>query len=135
MPKTRSAAALYLFLVFASGILVGTISNRLYMTRTASANTSPQTMAEFRKRYLSEMRTHVKVNDAQVAAVTKLLDETKRKFDDLHAQEQPLHDKIQQDLIDSIRACLTDEQKPAYDAWRIERERERARINAQNPKR
>jgi hypothetical protein len=132
MPKTRSGAAFYLFLVFASGILVGTVSHRLYMTRTASANTAPPTMAEFRKRYLSQMREKVKVNDAQIATVTALLDDAKRKFDALHAQEQPLHDKIQQDLIDSIRAGLTDEQKPAYDAWRAERDRQK--LKAQNPK-
>ncbi len=130
MPRTRISAAFYLFLVFASGILVGVVSNRLYMTQSASANNSPQTMAEFRKRYLSEMRAKVKVNDAQVAAVVGLLDDAKRKFDALHAQETPLHDKIQADLIDSIRAQLTDEQKIAYDAWRIEREKAKAKADA-----
>src|ERR1700683_984079 len=100
MPRTRFSAALYLLLVVAKGMLVGVVSCRLYMTNTASANASPQTMAEFRKRYLGEMRDKVKVNDAQVAAVTQCLDSAKRKFDALHAQETPLHDKIQQDLID-----------------------------------
>lgn len=128
MLRTRISAAFYLILVFASGILVGVFSNRLYVyvTKTASANSSPQTMAEYRKRYLSEMRTRVKVDDAQVAAVVSHLDSAKKRFDDLHAQEQPLHDKVQQDLIDEIRAELTDAQKVAYDAWRAERERQRA---------
>jgi len=129
MPRSRFSAVLYLFLVFASGILVGVVSYRLYMTKTVNAN-SPQTMAEFRKRYLSEMRVKVKVNDAQVAAVVGLLDDAKKKFDDLHAQETPLHDKIQADLIESIRAQLTDQQKVAYDAWRIEREKAKARADA-----
>ena len=123
MPRTRISAAFYLILVFVSGILVGAVSHRLYMTKTASANNSPQTMAEYRKRYLSEMRAKDKVNDAQVAAVTALLDHAKGKFDALHAQDTALHDKIQQDLIDSIRAQLTDPQKVAYDQWREERER------------
>src|SRR5580700_2209612 len=123
MPRTRISAAFYLVLVFVSGILVGAVSHRLYMTKTASANSSPQNMAEYRKRYLSEMRAKVKVNDAQVAAVTALLDHAKGKFDALHTQDTALHDKIQQDLIDSIRAQLTDPQKVAYDAWRAERER------------
>ena len=123
MPRTRISAALYLILVFGSGILVGAVSHRLYMTKTASANSSPQNMAEYRKRYLSEMRAKVKVNDAQVAAVTALLDHAKGRFDALHAQDTALHDKIQQELIDSIRAELTDTQKAAYDEWRAERER------------
>jgi hypothetical protein len=80
-------------------------------------------MNESRRRYLSEMRAKVGVNDAEVAQVVTLLDDAKRKFDALHADEQPLHDKIQQDLVNSIRASLTDDQKPKYDAWHAERER------------
>src|ERR1700728_2236072 len=122
MPRSRISIALYLFLVFASGIMVGIVSYRLYSTNTASAN-SPGTMSEFRKRYLDGMRTKVGASEAQIAQITRTLDETKRKFDALAAQEQPLHDKIQQDHIDEIKALLNDQQKIAYDNWRTERER------------
>ena len=131
MLRSRASASFYLILVFASGIQVGVFSHRLYVVaKTASANSPPQSMTEYRKRYLSEMRSRVKVNDAQVAAVVTHLDNAKKRFDDLHANEQPLHDKIQQDLIDEIRAELTDQQKVAYDAWRTERERLRAQTSA-----
>jgi hypothetical protein len=133
MPRTRISAALYLILVFGSGILVGAVSHRLYMTKTASANSSPQNMVEYRKRYFADMRAKVKVNDAQVAAVTVLLDKAKGKFDALHAQDTALHDKIQADLIDQIRAQLTDAQKVSYDAWRAERERARAEAAKAKP--
>jgi hypothetical protein len=123
MPRTRISIALYLVLVFASGILVGIVSFRLYSTNTASANNSPQSMSEFRKRYLDGMRTKVGVSEAQIVAITKTLDDTKRKYDELAAQEQPLHDKIQQAHIDEIKALLNDQQKIAYDNWRAERER------------
>lgn len=123
MPRTRISIALYLCLVFASGILVGIVSYRLYSADVARANNSPGSMTEFRKRYLDGMRTKVGVNEAQIVAITKELDETKRKFDALAAQEQPLHDKIQQDHIDEIKSLLTDQQKIAYDKWRAERER------------
>jgi hypothetical protein len=119
----RISAALYLMLVFGSGILVGAVSHRLYVTKTASANNSPQNMVEYRKRYFADMRAKVKVNDSQVAAVTVILDKAKGKFDALHAQDTALHDKIQQDLIDQIRSQLDDKQKVAYDAWHAERER------------
>ncbi|HEX4276973.1 MAG TPA: hypothetical protein VHZ74_16565 [Bryobacteraceae bacterium] len=123
MPRTRISIALYLGLVFASGILVGIVSNRLYATSTASANTSPRSMSEFRKRYLDGMRTKVGTSEAQIAAITKQLDETKRKYDELAAQEQPLHDKIQQEHIDDIKKILTPPQVIAYDAWRADRAR------------
>jgi hypothetical protein len=122
MPRTRITIALYLFLVFASGITVGLVSYRLYAANTASANNSPRSMSEFRKRYLDGMRTKVGVSEAQIVAITGTLDETKRKYDALAAQEQPLHDKIQQDHINEVKALLNDQQKVAYDNWRAERE-------------
>ena len=123
MPRTRISIALYLLLVFASGIMVGIVSFRLYATNTASANNSPRSMSEFRKRYLDGMRTKVGVSEGQIVEITRTLDETKHRFDALAAQEQPLHDKIQQDHIDAVKALLTDQQKIAYDNWRAERER------------
>jgi hypothetical protein len=122
VPRTRISIAIYLVLVFASGIMVGLVSYRLYATKTASANNSPG-MSEFRKRYLDGMRTKVGTSEAQIKAITGILDDTKRKFDELAAQEQPLHDKIQQDHIDEIKNLLNDKQKIAYDNWRAERER------------
>jgi predicted secreted Zn-dependent protease len=122
MPRTRISIALYLFLVFASGIMVGLVSYRLYSANTASAN-SPKSMSEFRKRYLDGMRTKVGVSEAQIVAITRTLDETKQKYDALAAEEQPLHDKIQQDHINEVKALLNDQQKIAYDNWRAERER------------
>ena len=128
MPRSRISIAIYLFLVFGSGILVGTVAHRLYATNTASANnTPPGTMSEFRKRYLDGMRTKVGASEQQIIDITRTLDETKRKFDALAAQEQPLHDKIQQEHIDQIKALLNDQQRVAYDNWRAERERAKAK--------
>jgi len=123
MPRTRITIALYLVLVFASGIMVGIVSNRLYATTTASANSSPRNIPEFRKRYLDGMRTRVGANEQQITAITKQLDETQRKYDELAKQERPLHDKIQQEHIDEIKALLTPQQVIVYDNWRAERAR------------
>jgi signal transduction histidine kinase len=123
MPRTKLSVVLYVLLVFASGVLIGVASHRLYDSAlTASANTNaPTNMTEFRKRYLAEMRERVKVSDQQIAAVIQHLDEAKRRFDDLRSQEQPMHDRIQQELVDQIRSELTDSQKAAYDKWHAER--------------
>jgi hypothetical protein len=121
MPRTRISIAVYLVLVFASGILVGIVSHRLYATNTASANNMPQSMSEFRRRYLDGMRTKVGVSDSQIVAITGTLDETKRKYDELAAREQPLRDQIQQEHIDEVKALLNAQQNVAYDNWRAER--------------
>jgi len=125
MPRTRLSAAAYLILVFASGILVGIVSHRLYMTTTASANVAPapRSMQEFKRRYLADMRQKVHATDAQISEVDRILDDTKRKFDNLHAQEKPLRDKIQQDQLNQIRALLDDQQRDAFNRWHEERMR------------
>ena len=132
MPRTRYSAALYLILVFASGILVGVVSHRLYVTTTvnATAPQAPRSMAEFRKKYLAEMKTKVGVNDGQIASVNAILDDAKSKFDDLHKKETALHDAISKEQVDSISALLTPQQKTAYDQWR----EERARLHAEAQK-
>jgi hypothetical protein len=133
MAKTRLSASIYLVLVFASGILVGIVSHRLYVTSTVAANNTPaapRTMEEMRKRYLTDLRAKVGLNDTQISSVNSILDETKRKFDDLHRQEKPLRDKIQQEQVESIRALMNDGQKTAYETWRTER----ARLQAEEKK-
>lgn len=123
MPRTRLSAAAYLILVFASGILVGVVSHRLYVTTTSVRAMPPKSMEEFKRRYLADMRQKVHATDAQIAQVDHILDDTKRKFDDLHAREKPLRDKIQQDQLTEIRALLDDQQRVAFNNWHEERMR------------
>jgi len=133
MPRSRISIALYLVLVFASGILVGVVSHRLYATTsTASANNSPKSMTEFRRLYLDGMRKQVGASESQVAQINTILEDTKKKVDELAAEEKPLHDKIQQEHIDQIKELLNPEQKIAYDNWRAARER--AKLAAQKKK-
>lgn len=126
MPRSRLSIALYLILVFASGITVGVASYRLYSANTASANTAKPTIGEFRRLYLEGMRANVGASEQQVNKVAAILDDTKRKLDELAAQEKPLHDQIRTEHIEEIRALLNDQQKTAYDNWRAERARQSA---------
>jgi hypothetical protein len=124
LSRSRATIALYLVLVFASGILVGVESHRLYATTsTARANNSPQNMSEFRRRYLDGMKTQVGVSDAQLTQINNILEDTRNKVNELAALEKPLHDRIQQEHIDQIKDLLTPQQKIAYDNWRVARER------------
>src|SRR5271165_6462119 len=113
MPRTRLTAVLYLILVFGSGILVGVVSHRLYVTTTVTASlvpAAPRTLDEFHKQYFADMRKKVGVNDDQIASVKRIFAQTKQKFDDLNAQQKLAKDKIQQDQHDAISALLTPQQ-------------------------
>lgn len=126
MPRSRFSIAVYLILVFASGILVGVVSYRLYATNTASASNTRPSLSNFRRLYLEGMRDNVGVSQDQLNRVTQILDDTKRKLDELAAQEKPLHDQIRTEHIEEIRALLSDKQKVAYDNWRVERAKQSA---------
>lgn len=126
MPRSRFSIALYLILVFASGILVGVVSHRLYATTTASANDNRQSLGEFRRLYLDGMRTEVGASEEQLRQVDAILDDTKHKLNELAAKEKPLHDQIRMEHIEQIRALLNDKQRIAYDNWRTERARRAA---------
>jgi|SRR6185312_7590489 len=122
MPRTRLSAIFYLLLVFASGILVGVVSTHLYAVKASVPATAPRTMSELRSRYMTEMQKRIPGMTAdQSAAISKILDDTKKKFDDIRREERPTRDRIQQEQIDSVRTVLTDAQRPAYEAWRAER--------------
>jgi hypothetical protein len=125
MPRTPYSTAIYLVLVFGSGALVGVVSHRLYETGSVNANSAaPRTSAEFRQRYFAEMRKWG-VNEEQIGRIRIVLDDSKKQFDELHAKEKPLRDKIQQDHVEAVRAILTESQRAQYDKWREERERRR----------
>src|SRR5215472_4566554 len=130
MPRSRFSIALYLILVFASGILVGVVSHRLYSTNTASANAPKNTLGEFRKRYLDGMRTQVGASEEQLRQVNAILEDTRRKLDELTEKEKPMHDEVRMQHIEQIRALLNDKQKVDYDNWRAERARQAASQNA-----
>jgi len=130
LSRSRTTIALYLVLVFASGILVGVESHRLYATTSIARANNPQNMSEFRRRYLDGMKTQVGVSDAQLAQINNILEDTKNKVNELAALEKPLHDRIQQEHIDQIKDLLSPQQKIAYDNWRAARERAKREAEA-----
>jgi len=130
LSRSRTTIAIYLVLVFASGILVGVESHRLYATTSTARANSPQNMGEFRRRYLDGMKTQVGVNETQLAQINNILEDTKKKVNELAELEKPLHDRIQQEHIDQIKDLLTPQQKVAYDNWRAARERAKREAEA-----
>jgi len=123
MSGIQSKATGLLVGVFVSGILMGGVAMRLVDARHVAASVTPVRMTadEYRKQYLAELRGKVGLNDQQITAVTAILDDTRKKVADLRQLQQPQRDKIQQDQVAAMRALLTEQQKPVFDAWRAER--------------
>jgi hypothetical protein len=130
MTKSKLSAAIYLLLVFVSGVVVGGFSQRFLVAREVPP---PQrTPAEWRQHYVGEVRDKVKLDAQQVTNLERILDETKQRVDQARAQFKTYHDQehtalqtIQDEQVAKVRSMLRPEQIPVYEQMRAERERKR----------
>jgi Spy/CpxP family protein refolding chaperone len=122
MTRSNPSIALYLLLIFASGVIVGAFGMRLYspvVARTAAPE-------DWRKQYMSEMQSRLKLTPAQTSQVDAILDETKERAHAAHAAHDQALKQIKEEQSAKVRNVLTDEQRPEFEKLRAERE-QRAR--------
>ncbi len=127
MGRSRISIVLYLALVFLSGVVVGAVGHRLYTMQTVSAakarHPSPE---EYRRRYLQEMQTRLKLTEEQVRKIDAVLDETRDRF---RAEVRAM----QEDQARRVRAILNPEQQEEYEKMRRERDERRKRSQKSHP--
>ena len=114
--------AVYVGLIFLSGVLVGAFGHRLYTVNTVSANPlrSPE---EFRKRYVAEMESRLKLRPDQVAQLNTFLDQTRARLHEVHDRYRPEMESIRHEQNGKIKAMLDEQQRAEYDKILAERER------------
>jgi tRNA A37 threonylcarbamoyladenosine modification protein TsaB len=132
MSRGRAATLTYLLLVFGSGTLVGAVAHRLFTASSVTATAQPApavTPAQMRQQYLANLRKHVGASEEQVTKVNALLDDAKRRYNELDQQAKPAREKIDQERNAAILSVFTPDQQKVYLAWRAEvrakREKER----------
>jgi hypothetical protein len=127
--RSNLSTAMYLLLVFLSGVLVGVFSYRLYMVNTVQsgsvARTPPRNPEEYRKRAVAEMTARLKLSADQVGTLQQIMDETRQRYHDLRDRQRPDLKAIEADHYQRIRAMLTEPQRAEYDKMRAEREQRR----------
>ncbi len=151
MPKSKLSAALSVLLVFFSGAVLGAFTYRLYslpaVQLVKDANVPPRKLSpeEWRKKYVADFAGAVKLDEAQITGLNKILDHTREEFDKLNDKIKPEREAldqkwrpdretIQAHQVESINMLLRPEQRPLYDAFRAERERLRKLHDAQRKK-
>jgi Spy/CpxP family protein refolding chaperone len=124
MKRPTLAAALYAVLVFLSGVLVGGFGYRLYVGSSvnASAHPSPE---DFKRRYMAEMQSRLKLNPDQMNQLSGILDVTRDQYRAFREKHKPEMQAIQDDQVRRINSILTMEQRAEYDKMRQEREKRR----------
>ena len=123
MTLSRWKIALYVGLVFVSGALLGAFSHRLYTVSGVSAN-APRNPEEFRKRYMEEMKSRLKLTADQVTKLSVILDETRARVRSTRESIEPEIRKIREEQQEKVHQILSADQRPEYDKMRQEREAE-----------
>jgi hypothetical protein len=124
---SRAAIAVYVFLVFASGGVLGAFGMRLYTAQTTvrRPRLSPE---EQRKRVIAEDESRLKLTPQQVLQLNTIMDDTKSRVDEIRRKMHPEYQKIHEDQNQKFRNMLTPEQQVEFDKMMKERE-ERERQN------
>lgn len=133
MRRSSFSAWVYLLMVFAAGSALGVVSDRLYTAKSVIAKSKP-TAAEFRQRYIDDLRTRLKLTPKQVKQLSQVLDETDKRMKDLHERYRPEMTAIHKDQVDKVHEILDDTQDVAYDKMRQERQRQREAEEKANAK-
>ena len=125
MRRSTLTTSIYLVLLFLGGVAVGVFGHRLYTLNSVNASVNPRNPDEFRRRYVAEMRTRLKLTDDQVARLDPILDETRQRHRELMDKHRPEFKAIQDEQVRRIREILTDSQQAEYTSMLADREKQR----------
>jgi DNA anti-recombination protein RmuC len=131
MKVSKLSTWIYLVLVFLSGALLGAFSHRLYTANSVSA--APRNAEEYRRNYIQEMRTRLKLTDEQLSQLQPILDGTRQRFHAFHERTKPELKAIQDDQVAKVRSILSEPQRAEYEKMREERRLRRERKKASHP--
>jgi len=124
MNRSKFSIAAYVLAVFLSGIVVGGFGQRLYMARSVGATgRMPRNPEEFRKAYVDDMRSRLRLDEPQLARLHTILDETRESYKAFKEQHKPEMKAIHDTQVAKINAILNDSQRAEYGRFRAEREK------------
>lgn len=123
MKFSRAAIALYVGLIFASGITLGVYGQRLYdASRVDTKGPQKQNPEVYRKHVVEMFRDRLHLTDQQVVQLNQIMDETRGRVEETRRNMRPAYQKIHEEQDQKFRAILTPEQQVAFDKLQQERE-------------
>jgi Spy/CpxP family protein refolding chaperone len=128
---SRLTIALYVGLIFASGVVLGVFGHSLYAVTTVNSK-SPKS-EELRKKRLAEMQSRMKLSDEQVAKINSIYDETRAKFHEVRERYRPEMDALESAQRDKVRSILSPEQQAEYEKMLKEREQQQKQNGGRGP--
>jgi hypothetical protein len=125
MKLTKWTIALYMGVVFVCGGVVGAFGHRLYTVSAVSANVAPRNPEEFRRKFLADTKTRLKLSDDQVSKMSVILDATRMRFRETRASIEPEMKKIREDQQQEFAKIFSAEQQAEWQKILEERQRDR----------
>lgn len=127
-PEVRKKAAIWLALVFILGAATGGVFGYSLAHRSyAAMKPQVQTDAERRAKKVVEMTEEIGLTPDQAQKVEGLIAHAQGEIRGIHEKSDAEVDSVRMSTRDQVRAFLTAEQKPKYEAYvqRLDAERKR----------
>jgi len=132
---SRLTIALYVGLIFASGVVLGVFGHSLYAVTVVRSGQAPHRPSpeEVRKKTLAEMQARMKLTDEQVSKINSIYDETRARVNEVHEKYRPQMDAITQDQRDKVRSILSADQVGEYEKMLKERDEREKQHGGKGP--
>ena len=115
--KARREAAALVFVVFLLGVLLGGVGNHLWGSRVWGNQVSPAGTPPSREQVLANFNRELELTPDQQKQLGSILDDSRSKFRTLDRSLDPQRMQIRDQSRAQMRALLTPEQQPKFDAF------------------
>lgn len=112
--KTRSEAAVLVLIVFLLGAVAGATANHLWGERVWGKQLPPAPPS--REQIVDKMTKELTLTPDQAKQFGDIVDDTRAKIHAEYAAADAQHEQLRQAGRDRIRAILTPDQRPKFDA-------------------
>jgi uncharacterized membrane protein len=123
--KTRLKIWLVVVGVFVLGCVTGASFDSVYRLRAGSLERPESRGRRSKEELFESLKRDLSLNDNQATEVRAILDQTRNEYRALRTEVRPRYDALRQKARARIRALLTPEQQPLFDAKAAERDAQR----------
>jgi len=132
-PETRRKAGVWLALVFALGLAIGGVFGYNFAHKSYAAGKPPATLSEPERRAarVADMTKELGLTPEQSQKLDAVLHEAHEEMKAIHEKSDADVDAVRQKARSEMRAFLTPEQMPKFEAFVKKVDQERKRQQAQ----
>jgi Spy/CpxP family protein refolding chaperone len=130
--KTRREAALLVFVVFLLGVLLGGLGNHLWGERVWGRQNPPGSPT--RDQFVNSLTRELQLTPDQQQQLGAIADDTRAKIRTAYLPADAQKEELRQLGRARIRALLTPEQLPKFEAFMQRLDEQRKKDEAENPK-